>query len=271
MKNQYGKNVFVTGASSGIGKAIAEAFAAQGCNVIGTSRHCEPGTTAVENGSLTMMRMDVTNTESIHQVIAAIPTIDIAVMAAGMGVAGAAEELPVEMARRQIETNYLGVVAVGNEILPKMRKQGRGLFLVIGSIAGRVPIPMQSHYSSSKYALEAYVDAVRMEMKPYGVKACILEPGDTRTGFTSARTSYIAEDSPYKEICRASVEKMAKDEQNGRSPSVCANTAVKLSAKKNPPARVPIGLEYKVLMLILRLIPDRLKEWILSLMYLPKV
>ena len=271
MKNLYGSHVFVTGASSGIGKAIAEGFARSGCIVTGTSRHCEEQTLSFPGGgALTMQRMDVTDEASVAAVLSQIPRIDIAVLAAGMGVAGPAEELSPALARLQMETNYLGVLTVGHYILPKMRQQKNGLFLVIGSIAGRVSIPMQSHYSSSKYALEAYVDAVRMEMKDFGVRACILEPGDTRTGFTAARQTTVSPDSPYYEITLKSVRKMEKDEQNGRSPDSVARLALKMSRRKNPPARVPIGLEYKLLMFLLRLLPDRLKEAILRLMYLPK-
>lgn len=271
MKNRYGKNVFITGASSGIGLACAQAFAEAGCHVTGVSRHCTASKTEYSGGgSLEMRPMDVTNEAQIDSVIDSLLAIDIAVLAAGMGVAGAAEELPLAMARQQIETNYLGVLAVGNSILPRMREQGHGLLIVVGSIAGRVSIPMQSHYSSSKYALEAYVDAVRMEMRPYGVRACILEPGDTRTGFTSARHTYLKSGSPYQAIVSASVNKMAKDEQNGRDPSSVAKAALFLCRKKNPPARLPIGFEYKLLMFLLRLLPDRFKEWILRLLYLPK-
>ena len=271
MKNQYGSYVFVTGASSGIGKACAESFAQAGCNVLGVSRNIEEGLRVFENGGrLTCKKMDILDAASIAYVLDQMPRIDICVLAAGMGVAGPAEELPRDLVQQQIDTNYVGTVQVGSYILEKMRKQGKGLFLVVGSIAGRVPIPMQSHYSSSKYALEAYVDAVRMEMRDYGVRACILEPGDTHTGFTAARQFYTKEGSVYADLAERSVAKMAKDEINGRDPSSVAKVAMKLAARKNPPARVPIGFEYKVLMFILRFIPDRLKEWILRLMYLPK-
>ncbi|MBQ7065179.1 MAG: SDR family NAD(P)-dependent oxidoreductase [Firmicutes bacterium] len=269
-RSPYGKNVFVTGASSGIGKACAEAFAAAGFHVVGVSRHIEEDERLFEGGgSLRTMPMDVTDAEAVHRVVSGMEQVDIAVLCAGMGVAGPAEELPMDLARLQMEVNYFGVLQVASEILPRMREQGKGLFMVMSSIAGKVPIPMQCHYSSSKYALEAYVEAVRMEMKPFGVRAVLLEPGDTKTGFTASRQSNVREDSPYAGICRTSVARMEKDEQNGRPPESASDVALRMSMRRNPPVRVAIGFEYKLLMFILRLVPDRMKSWILGLMYLP--
>ena len=270
MKNCYGNHVFITGASSGIGRACAEMFAKEGCQVTGISRNCEEKTEHFAGGgSLTMKRADVTDASAVRAAVDALPQIDIAVLCAGMGVAGPAEELPMELVRKQMEVNYFGTVTVSEAVLPRMRQQKNGLLILIGSIAGRVPIPMQSHYSSSKYALEAFSDAVRMEMKPFGVRACIVEPGDTKTGFTAARMYGVSPDSPYYDICRKSVAKMEHDEQNGRPPASVAEAVRKLVGKKNPPARVPVGIEYKLLMQLLRVMPDRTKEWILTKMYLP--
>lgn len=269
MKNVYGKRVFVTGASSGIGRACAEAFAKGGCDVIGVSRHCEEGRTEFPGGgSITMRRMDTTDDESVNAVAGALEGVDIALLAAGIGISGPAEEVPMELAYRQMETNYFGTLRVGRAILPKMREQGHGLFLVIGSIAGRVPIPMQSHYSSSKYALEAYVEAVGMEMRDFGVHAVIIEPGDTRTGFTDARRKFCDPGSPYAAVCEKSVATMEHDERNGNAPTSVSDVALRLAGKKNPPPRVAVGFQYKALMFLRRLMPDRLARFILSKMYL---
>lgn len=269
MKNVYGKRVFVTGASSGLGKACAEAFAAQGCDVVGVSRSCaESVTDFAGGGRLTMRRMDVTDDASVAAVMTELDGVDIAVLAAGMGVSGPAEELPMELAYRQMETNYFGVLRVGQFILPKMRRQGHGLFLVISSVAGRVPIPMQSHYSSSKYALEAYVQSVRMEMRAFGVRACAIEPGDTRTGFTGAREKYCPPDSPYAAVCQKSVAVMEHDELNGMPASSVSGLALKLAGRRNPPVRVAVGLQYKALMLAKRFLPDRVIHFVLSRLYL---
>ncbi|MDO4518649.1 MAG: SDR family NAD(P)-dependent oxidoreductase, partial [Bacillota bacterium] len=190
--NVYGNRIIVTGASSGIGRACALKFALNGCQVIGVSRHTEERTDVFPGGgSLTMKRLDVTDETAsarfVDEVSQALGGIDIAILCAGMGVAGPAETTPQEMTRSQMEVNYFGTLNVAQPCLTTMRNQRKGLLLVIGSIAGRVSIPMQSQYSSSKYALEAFTDAVRMEMRRFGVRASIIEPGDTNTGFTAAR------------------------------------------------------------------------------------
>ena len=270
MNNVYGKHVLVTGASRGIGEAVAKAFAAEGCSVMAVSRNCEEKTEQFPGGgSITYKRMNVSDEASVAAVVDAMERVDIAFLAAGMGIAGAAEEMPLDLIRAQMETNYFGTLTVGSKVLPRMREQGKGLLIVVGSIAGKVPIPMQGHYSSSKYALEAYVETVSMEMRPFGVRAVIVEPGDTKTGFTAARKTYTKEGSPYYKAVVDSVERMAKDEQGGKSPDTVAAVALKLAGKTNPPPRVAIGFEYKALMFILRFLPDRLKRWILTKMYLP--
>ena len=272
-KNPYGNHVFVTGASSGIGQACALMFARNGFDVIGVSRNIKEKTERIPGGgSLTLKRLDITDEAATRAFVEKLPGVDIAVLCAGMGVAGPAETTASELTRRQMEVNYFGTLNAAQPCLTRMRKQKKGLLIVIGSIAGRVSIPMQSQYSASKYALEAFTDAVRMEMRQYGVKACIIEPGDTKTGFTAARVMQVSDhdSDSYSSILRKSVARMASDEQNGRSPDTVAKVALAIAGRKNPPARVPVGLEYKVLMLLLRIIPDRGKEAILSKLYLPK-
>jgi short-subunit dehydrogenase len=247
-------------------------FAGNGFDVVGVSRNIEEKEKKIPGkGSLTLRKLDVTDEAATREFVENLPGVDIAVLCAGMGVAGPAETTASELTRRQMEVNYFGTLNAAQPCLSRMRRQNRGLLIVIGSIAGRVSIPMQSQYSASKYALEAFTDAVRMEMQTYGVKACIIEPGDTKTGFTAARQTQGEEGAAdYSQTLKKSVGKMAADEQGGRSPKSVAKVACKLAGKKNPPARVPVGVEYKALMILLRFLPDRLKESILSKMYLPK-
>lgn len=272
LKNVYGRNVFVTGASSGIGKACAELFAKNGCTVTGVSRNAAEGTEYYPGGgSLTLQRLDVTEEESARSFVESLPGVDIAILCAGMGVAGPAETLPSDMTRKQMEVNYFGTLNVAQPCLTRMRKQRKGLLIVIGSIAGRVSIPMQSQYSASKYALEAFVDAVRMEMRQYGVRAAIIEPGDTRTGFTDARIKDVSsDDDEYRLKAEKSIAKMESDERGGKSPDSVARVAAMLAGRKEPPARVPVGADYKALMVLLRILPDRTREMIVSKLYLPE-
>ena len=272
-KRIYGDRVFVTGATSGIGRACARAFAASGYQVTGVSRSAEDVTERFPGGgTLTLRPLDVTDEEAVKAFVESLPGVDIAILCAGMGVAGPAEITPAEMTRKQMEVNYFGTLNAAQPCLTRMRRQGKGLLLVIGSIAGRVSIPMQSQYSSSKYALEAFTDAVRMEMRPFGVRASIIEPGDTKTGFTAARITQEIDEAfaAYEEVLKKSVAKMAGDEQNGKDPDSVAKVALALAARKNPPARVPVGIDYKALMVLLRFLPDRMKETIISKLYLPE-
>lgn len=272
-KRIYGDHVFVTGATSGIGRACARAFAANGYQVTGVSRSAENVTERFPGGgTLTLRPLDVTNEEAVKAFVESLPSVDIAILCAGMGVAGPAEITPAEMTRKQMEVNYFGTLNVAQPCLTRMRRQEKGLLLVIGSIAGRVSIPMQSQYSSSKHALEAFTDAVRMEMRPFGVRASIIEPGDTKTGFTAARITQEIDEAfaAYEEVLKKSVAKMAGDEQNGKDPDSVAKVALALAARKNPPARVPVGIDYKALMVLLRFLPDRMKETIISKLYLPE-
>ena len=271
--NCYGKNVFITGASSGIGRSCALMFARNGFDVVGVSRNIEEKEKKIPGkGSLTLRRLDVTDEAATREFVENLPGVDIAVLCAGMGVAGPAETTASELTRRQMEVNYFGTLNAAQPCLSRMRRQNRGLLIVIGSIAGRVSIPMQSQYSASKYALEAFTDAVRMEMRKYGVRACIIEPGDTKTGFTAARVMQSSENDSgnYSGVLGRSVARMASDEQNGKPPDTVARIALALTRRKNPPARVPVGLEYKALMLLLRIIPDKAKETVLSKLYLPE-
>ena len=269
LRYPYGKNVLITGASSGIGKAAALLFAKNGYTVTGVSRNCPEGTRHFDGGgSLTLRRMDVTKSASIQKVIHTLPAVDIAILAAGMGVAGSIEDTPIDYAKKQMEVNYFGVLRCCKAILPLMRRDGHGLILVIGSVAGRISIPMQSHYSSSKYALEALTDALRMEAAPFGIKASIIEPGDTKTNFTDSRKTYEKADSPYNDALRKAVGRMEEDERNGVSPLSVAKIAIRLSESENPPAKVAAGLKYKAIVKLTGYLPDRCREVLVKKTYL---
>lgn len=272
MNDQYGKNVLITGSSSGLGKACAELFSENGFHVWGVSRSCDETDIAFRSGMIHYRKMDVTDDASVEyaveHIVAEAGEIGIVIHCAGFGIGGSVEDVPMELAKQQMETNYFGVLRVNQKILPYLRKRESALILMMSSVAGFISIPFQSHYSSSKYALEAYAEALRMECKPFGIKASLIEPGDTKTGFTAARTTHICEDSVYADVCKRAVGKMEHDEENGKDPMSAAKVALQLAGKKNPPIRKVVGLDYKLLAVLKKLLPSRLVESVLTAMYL---
>jgi short-subunit dehydrogenase len=270
--------VLITGASSGIGKATAVTLARNGYRVYGTSRNPKTDPTQdIMNGDASpgffkMIQLDVcddTSTEAaVDFVMKAEGRLDVLINNAGFGMAGPIEEMTMEEVYSQLNTNFFGVVRMCRQAIPIMRKQKSGIIINIGSVAGLFSIPFQSMYSVSKYAIEAYTEALRIEVKPFGIHAVVIEPGDTKTGFTDARNiSKSAESSTYGERFTRSVTKMAKDEQSGPGPEIVAKTILGVLNKKNPPIRITVGFDYKVLVFLKRLLPSRLVEYILSKMY----
>jgi len=266
MRYPYGKSILITGASSGIGLAAAELFARNGFTVYAASRRCEESS----EGPVIYIKMDVTDEASVlraRDLIEARGGVGILLHCAGMGIAGAAEDTPEDAVRVQFEVNYFGVLRVNRVFLPMLRGRGGGLVLLMSSVAGRLPLPYQSHYSATKYALDTYAESLRMEGAQFGLRASLIEPGDTKTGFTGARRMAAPEGSPYAGSCESAVARMARDEQNGAAPEKAARAALKLAQKKNPPVRVTVGVAYKAVLLLRRVLPARACESVLQSLY----
>ena len=185
-KHPYGNVALITGASSGIGAAAARLFAEHGYTVWGASRFCSEERTPCGAGEIRTVRMDVTDEASVRRAVEIVlresGEIGVLLHCAGYGIAGAAEDTPVEAAAAQMDTNYFGVLRVNRAVMPAMREKGAGLVLVMSSVAGRVAIPFQSQYSASKFALEATVEAMRAECAPYGIRAALIETGGYEYG-----------------------------------------------------------------------------------------
>ncbi len=265
MKYRYGKNVLVTGASSGIGFACAELFAEKGFNVCACSR------SAPERDGVHVFKMDVCSEESIENAYKSMEEAnllpDIIVHCAGMGIGGAAEDTSNEAAHKQMETNYFGVLNVNRRFMPHMREQKKGLVIIVTSVAAFIAIPYQSHYSASKAALESYCECLRMESGKYGIRAACVAPGDTKTGFTAYRSMEIPDDSVYKADCERSVAKMEKDEQNGKPPESVAKVVWRISKRRNPPIRTTVGFVYKCIAMLKKLLPKGFVEKLVKILY----
>lgn len=273
------KVVLITGASSGIGKSTAEFLMVKGFRVYGTSRKVLGNTEENISSDLTsggffrMISMDVTNEASIESAINWIISkeghVDVLVSNAGTGVAGSVEDVSMEEAYTQFDINFFGTLRVTKAILPIMRKQGYGKIIAISSVAGVISIPYQAHYSSSKFAVEGLIEALRYEVAPFGISVCLVEPGDTKTDFTKSRI--VAKDanvdSPYHTRFTKSLARMEKDEQNGASPNAVAGVIYKMVKKKNPPVRTTVGLQYKTIFFLKKILPGRVLEVVVGLLY----
>lgn len=269
MNRPYGNVVLITGASSGIGKSIAQYLALQGYRIYGTSRKPQ----ADDDGPVHMLQMDVCNEESvkaaIEKVIHLEGEIGVVINNAGMGIAGSVEDTSPEEAFLQFDTNFFGVHRVIRQVLPHMRKAGRGLIVNISSVGALFPIPYQSMYVAAKAAVEGMSGSLRNELKPFGIKVALIEPGDTKTGFTGSRVFTAAgkDGSAYSEYSKRSVAVMKRDETNGPDPIVVAKVAEKIIKRKNPPVCVVVGMQYKLLVFLKRLIPKALESFIVHQMY----
>ena len=191
------KTIFITGASTGIGKATAKLFAAKGWNVIATMRKPENEKELNLLDNVTLLPLDVTNREQIKettQKALALGTIDVVFNNAGYALLGALEAITDEQLVRQMETNFLGVVRVTQAFIPYFREKKAGLFITTGSSAGLMGFPVSSMYDASKWALEGWSESLSFELNEFGVGIKTIEPGlvATEIGAGSVIASHLA-------------------------------------------------------------------------------
>ena len=255
----------VTGGTSGIGLATANALRDAGANVYVLSRH------AAELPGLAHIAADVSDERSVSEAIASVyereGRLDVLVNNAGFGISGAAEFTQNEDARRLLDVNLFGMVNATKAALPLMRAQGGGRIVNVSSVAAPLCIPFQAWYSVSKAAINAYTLALSNEVKPFGVSVCAVMPGDIRTGFTAAREKSHAGDDVYGGRIARSVAKMEKDEKNGMAPEVAGRFLARVALKKRVKPYYAIGASYKLFVMLSRLLPCRLIAWLLGLLY----
>ena len=192
------KVILITGASSGIGFDAAHTLAQQGHRVYAAARRVEL-MEALKADGVQVIRMDVTDEVSLKQgveaVIQAEGRIDVLVNNAGYGFFGAIETVPLEEARRQLEVNVFGLARLTQLVLPYMREQGSGRIINTSSIAGKMVFYMGGWYNVTKYSVEAFSDALRMEMKPFGIDVVMIEPGAIKTDWGLIAARHLKESS----------------------------------------------------------------------------
>lgn len=264
MKTTTQKIIIISGGSSGIGRATAKLFAARGDAVYDLSRR------GAGDEGVVHIDADVTRPETlaaaVERVTAERGGIDLLVCCAGMGVSGAVEFIPEADMRRQFDVNVSGTIDTVRAVLPVMRRARAGRIVCVSSVAAVYAIPFQAYYSASKAAINAFTDALRTEMKPFGVSVCAVMPGDIATGFTDARKKTVAGEDVYKHAASA-VAKMEQDERNGMPPEAVARLIGRLADKKSVAPLYTVGLSYKALVFLKRLFPAAFASKIVGGMY----
>ena len=260
------KIAVVTGGSSGIGKAVAESLASSGCRVYEFSRRERES-----SNDITHIGTDVTDDESVNgsvnEVLEREGRIDILVNCAGFGISGAVEFTDTDAAKKQLDVNFFGIVRVSRAVLTPMREAGGGRIVNISSVAGPIAIPFQAFYSASKAAINSYTLALANEVGRYGISVCAIMPGDIASGFTEAREKTIAGDEEYGGRISKSVQVMEHDEQTGMSPEKAGAYIAKIALKKKVKPLYAIGTVYKLFTVLIRILPCRLSNWMLGLIY----
>ena len=237
------KTALVAGASSGLGRAVAQALAADGHTVYAGARSFARGKQPPEG--CRALPLDVTDAGSVQAAIAQIlreqGRLDVLVCCAATFTMAPLEELPPETLGDMMNVNLLGMARCVQAALPHMHGQGGGHIVLFSSLNGLFSIPFQGAYSATKHAIEAYAEALSQETLRYGIHVTVVEPGDCSGGSQQYRLTHIAENSPYTEAFRAGTQKIHHDESNGLPPARVGRAVARAVRKKRPPARLVVA------------------------------
>jgi NAD(P)-dependent dehydrogenase (short-subunit alcohol dehydrogenase family) len=264
------KAVLITGCSSGIGRATASRLAASGWNVYASARRPETIEDLRDAGCRTLA-LDVTDDRSMRSAVDAVEqaegAIGVLVNNAGYSQSGAIETVPLDAVRRQFETNVFGLVRLTQLVLPRMRAQRWGKIVNVGSMGGRLSFPGAGHYHATKHAVEAISDALRFELRGFGIDVILLEPGLIKTDFGETATASMtdvtsSDEDPYARF-NATVGAVTKGAYDGpmrllgAGPERVANVIERVITRRRPPARVTITPSAKITIATRRMLPDR--------------
>jgi len=270
--------ILVTGSSSGIGHALARRFAERGWRVFATMRapEGEGGRTLREEAAargwrLTTPTLDVTRDDSVRSAVDAALAetagrLDVLVNNAGYYALGSLEETTPDELRAQLETNVIGVQRVTRAVLPSMRGRRAGAIVTLGSVSGRVAVPMTGAYTASKWALEGMIEALRLELLPFGVRVVLIEPGPYESELHTKELKAAAAggpDSPYAAIFAAYKRQSTALR---RAPlGGLVDLIERAATARHPRLRWPVGPTSLTAGRLRALCPDFLYEWIMRL------
>lgn len=268
------KVILLTGASSGIGYDTAEALARQGHKVYAAARRVELMDPLAKSG-VVPLKMDVTNEQSMQQAVQTIlhneHRIDVLINNAGYGFFGAVENVPMQDARNQLEVNIFGLARLCQLVLPVMREQHSGRIINISSVAGKTVMYYGGWYHVSKYAVEALSDALRMEVKPFGIDVVIIEPGAIKTAWGTIAARHLEDTSkgtPYAETGSMMAQNMKNMYEQHRlsDPSVVRKAICRAVNARRPRTRYRIGYLSTSIVFFHRLLPTRWWDAMMRLM-----
>jgi NAD(P)-dependent dehydrogenase (short-subunit alcohol dehydrogenase family) len=248
--------VLITGTSSGIGQAVAGAFAAKGFEVFGTSRNPQRSEPIA---GVELLPLDVSDQASVAAAVSAViqraGRIDVLVNNAGVGIFGAAEESSVAQAQQLFDTNFFGLIRLTNEVLPHLRAQRSGRIINIGSVLGFLPAPYGALYAASKHAVEGYSESLDHETREFGVRVSVVEPGYTDTAFDANAADPDSPIESYAALRGQVKEGLIEAVRAGDDPSVVAKVVLKAATSRTPKLRYPAGPLARQLTLLKRFAP----------------
>jgi NAD(P)-dependent dehydrogenase (short-subunit alcohol dehydrogenase family) len=241
-------SVLVTGASRGIGRAIAEEFARRGHRVVATAR--DPRSLADLDVSQ-RLALDVTDDASVTAAFAAAGDVDIVIVNPAEIFYAAVEAIPLPELQRLFNLNTVGAIRVAQAALALMRSRGAGKLMFMSSVVGRLVLPPGAAYAATKWALEALVESLAIEIAPHGVQAALLEPGPVSSGALDEVTAYALPDDPYAEVLEGTGQHAGMI-----TPQQVAVEIADAAEKSELPLRIPIGDAARVLLAARRAAPD---------------
>jgi NAD(P)-dependent dehydrogenase (short-subunit alcohol dehydrogenase family) len=264
--------ILVTGCSSGIGRAAALEAVAHGHRVFATARNRNDLVELERPDRLIALALDVTDRASIRtaveQVLSRAGRIDALVNNAGYGHYGAVEDIPAEGWRDQFDVNFFGAIELIQAVVPAMRQARQGKIVNVSSVAGRLPIPFAAAYCSTKHALEAVSDSLRVELAPFGIRIVVVEPGPIDTRFTERARSIVAplirRPGPYRSLYAGAERAMNGEFQAGSLPAAAvAKVIVRAIESPRPRTRYAVTAMAKVLIPVRRFLPDRVLDFLM--------
>ena len=251
------KTILVTGASSGNGQAAARFLSQRGHQVFGTSRN---PSAAEEIPGVTLVTLDVRSDDSVAACVKTVLEqaghLDVLVNNAGYELGGALEELSIEEARAQFETNFFGVARMVKAVLPAMRREKRGQIVNIGSLSGLAPIPFLGMYSASKFALEGYTEALRHEVKPFNIQVSLVEAGFLKTPLREKRQLAAERVSEYDSWRQRALDAIREQEEKGPGPELVADTVIRIIESRKPRLRYAVGRQARLISTLRRFLPE---------------